>query len=89
MILLNKRKSLEGREDYDQIDFDHFYRNGYDAPFKFWNRKNEVYFVKKKRRLKSLQTKTNTNNCTIWYGYLPSILLHEKAKLSVIDVIYF
>merc|ERR1712059_23854 len=41
------RKSLEGREDFEQIEFDHYFRQGYDAPFKFWNRKNEIFFVKK------------------------------------------
>jgi len=41
------RKDLESREDYQQIDFDSFFRQGYDAPFKFWGRKNEVFFVKK------------------------------------------
>jgi len=41
------RKDLESREDYQQIDFDTFFRQGYDAPFKFWGRKNEVFFVKK------------------------------------------
>merc|ERR1712176_182640 len=41
------KKSLEGRDDFDEIDFDQFYRQGYDAPFKFWNRKNEVFFAKK------------------------------------------
>merc|ERR1711997_311843 len=41
------RKDLESREDYQQIDFDSFFRQGFDAPFKFWGRKNEVFFVKR------------------------------------------
>lgn len=41
------RKDLESRDDYQQIDFNSFFRQGYDAPFKFWGRKNEVFFVKK------------------------------------------
>lgn len=41
------RKDLESRDDYQQIDFDVFYRQGFDAPYKFWGRKNEVFFVKK------------------------------------------
>ena len=59
------KKDLESRDDYQQIDFDSFFRleyikvfsynyicfltfrQGYDAPFKFWGRKNEVFFVKK------------------------------------------
>ena len=41
------RKDLQGREDYGQIDFDTFYRQGFDAPYKFWSRKNEVFFIQK------------------------------------------
>lgn len=41
------RRDLQAREDYGQIDFDTFYRQGFDAPFKFWSRKNEVFFTKK------------------------------------------
>jgi len=41
------KKDLESRDDYQQIDFDTFFRQGFDAPFKFWGRKNEVFFVKK------------------------------------------
>jgi len=41
------RKSLETREDFEQIDFEEYFRQGFDAPYKFWNRKNEVFFIKK------------------------------------------
>jgi len=41
------KKDLEGREDFSQIDFEMYYRQGFDAPFKFWGRKNEVFFTKK------------------------------------------
>jgi len=40
-------KDLKTREDAEQIDFETYYRQGYDAPFKFWGRKNEVLIVKK------------------------------------------
>ena len=29
-----------------KIDESHYYTNGYDAPFKLWNRRNEVMFQK-------------------------------------------
>ena len=29
-----------------KIDESHYYTNGYDAPFKLWNRRNEVWRVK-------------------------------------------
>merc|ERR1711997_662275 len=38
--------SLRGREDFEAINTKEYYRVGYDAPFKFWNRKNEVFVVK-------------------------------------------
>lgn len=38
---------LKNRKDADTIDFDSFYRLGYDAPYKFWGRKNEVFVIKK------------------------------------------
>jgi len=41
------KKDLEGRDDFNHIDFDMYYRQGFDAPFKFWGRKNEVFFTKK------------------------------------------
>jgi len=41
------RKDLEGRDDFGDINFDMYYRQGFDSPFKFWGRKNEVFFVKK------------------------------------------
>eukprot|EP00092_Neocalanus_flemingeri_P028125 GFUD01030545.1.p1 GENE.GFUD01030545.1~~GFUD01030545.1.p1 ORF type:complete len:219 (+),score=79.44 GFUD01030545.1:98-754(+) len=41
------KKDLEGRDDFGQIDFEMYYRQGFDAPFKFWGRKNEVFFIKK------------------------------------------
>lgn len=28
------------------VDYSKFYRAGYDAPMKFWNRRNEVWYVK-------------------------------------------
>jgi len=41
------RRDLQTRDDYKQIDIDTFYRQGFDAPYKFWGRKNEVFFAKK------------------------------------------
>eukprot|EP00092_Neocalanus_flemingeri_P034323 GFUD01037330.1.p1 GENE.GFUD01037330.1~~GFUD01037330.1.p1 ORF type:complete len:232 (-),score=65.00 GFUD01037330.1:158-853(-) len=41
------KKDLEGREDFSHIVFDMHYRQGFDAPYKFWGRKNEVFFIKK------------------------------------------
>jgi len=41
------RKSLENREDFGQIQTDEYFRQGFDAPYKFWNRKNEIFFIKK------------------------------------------
>jgi len=38
---------LKTREDADTIDFDSYYRQGFDAPYKFWGRKNEVFVTKK------------------------------------------
>ena len=29
-----------------KVDKSHFYENSYDAPFKMWNRRNEVWRVK-------------------------------------------
>ncbi len=29
-----------------KVDKSHYYTNGYDAPFKLWNRRNEVWRVK-------------------------------------------
>jgi len=40
-------KELRTREDADTIDFDSYYRQGFDAPHKFWGRKNEVFVTKK------------------------------------------
>merc|ERR1711872_1021370 len=34
------------RDDYGDINFDLYYRQGFDAPYKFWGRKNEVFFIK-------------------------------------------
>jgi len=39
--------SLESHSDYGNIDTGVTFRQGYDAPFKFWGRKNEVFVVKK------------------------------------------
>merc|ERR1712215_92746 len=41
------KQDLESRNDFKEIDFEVYYRQGFDAPFKFWGRKNEVFFVKK------------------------------------------
>jgi len=38
--------SLRGRDDFDAINTKEYFRQGFDAPFKFWNRKNEVFLVK-------------------------------------------
>jgi len=38
--------SLEGHPDYSRINTTEYYWNSHDAPFKFWNRKNEVFLVK-------------------------------------------
>jgi len=38
--------SLRGREDFDAVNTKEYFRQGFDAPFKFWNRKNEVFLVK-------------------------------------------
>ena len=51
-LLLSLRRNLlnlliKNRKDADTIDFDSFYRLGYDAPYKFWGRKNEVFVIKK------------------------------------------
>lgn len=43
----NLIKDLKTRPDAGDIDFDVYFRQGYDAPFKFWGRKNEVLVVKK------------------------------------------
>ena len=29
----------------DSIDFSKFYTAGYDSPWKFWNRRNEIMFL--------------------------------------------
>jgi len=39
-------ESLKGRDDFGSINTDEYFRQGFDAPFKFWNRKNEVLLVK-------------------------------------------
>lgn len=41
------KQDLAGRDDYSQIDFDMYFRQGFDAPYKLWGRKNEVFFTKK------------------------------------------
>jgi len=43
-MLINDLKS---REDFDEIDTETYFRQGFDAPFKFWGRKNEVFVTKK------------------------------------------
>jgi len=45
------QKDLEGRDDYGDINFDLYYRQGFDAPYKFWGRKNEVFFIKKSENI--------------------------------------
>jgi len=41
------KEDLELRKDVNEINFKMYYRQGFDAPFKFWGRKNEVFYVKK------------------------------------------
>merc|ERR1711892_697487 len=41
------KTDLQGRDDFGEIDFDMYFRQGFDAPYKFWGRKNEVFFTKK------------------------------------------
>jgi len=43
-LLINDLKS---RDDFHQIDTETYFRQGFDAPFKFWGRKNEVFVIKK------------------------------------------
>ena len=51
---MNESKWKKELEDLDQlieakglkVDKSHHYTNGYDAPFKLWNRRNEVWRVK-------------------------------------------
>jgi len=38
--------SLRERDDFDAVNTKEYFRQGFDAPFKFWNRKNEVFLVK-------------------------------------------
>jgi len=38
--------SLRGRDDFGDINTKEYFRQGFDSPFKFWNRKNEVFLVK-------------------------------------------
>lgn len=33
--------------DNNEVDFSSYYTAGYDSPMKFWNRRNEIMFVKK------------------------------------------
>jgi len=35
------------QEEGRGVEEDVFYENGYDSPMKFWNRRNEVWLVKK------------------------------------------
>jgi hypothetical protein len=41
------KKDLESRPDFSEIETATYFRQGFDAPFKFWGRKNEVFFIKK------------------------------------------
>jgi len=41
------KKDLEGRDDLNHIDFEIYFRQGFDSPFKSSERKNEVFFTKK------------------------------------------
>ena len=51
---MNHEKWLKEMADLDEliekqglkVDKSHFYTNGYDAPFKLFNRKNEVWRIK-------------------------------------------
>lgn len=38
---------LETHPDHGKLDLESYFRQGYDAPFKFWGRKNEIFLVKK------------------------------------------
>ena len=35
-------KKLDNTDYSDDVDFSNFYTAGYDSPWKFWNRRNEV-----------------------------------------------
>ena len=51
---MNESKWKKELEELDKLieeknlktDKSHYYTNGYDAPFKMWNRRNEVWRVK-------------------------------------------
>jgi len=45
----NERSSLYQlvSDSQEEIEPNEFYVNGYDRPTKFWNRRNEVWLVKK------------------------------------------
>ena len=83
-----------------KIDKSHYYTNGYDAPFKMWNRRNEVWRVKSEEQkcfdkivwLKLVNCKTyfhNTvcklRNCS--HSYLSKIFL--KATIGTFESIFY
>ena len=37
-------KKLDNTDYYDDVDFSSLYTAGYDSPWKFWNRRNEVMY---------------------------------------------
>lgn len=41
------KKFLKTMVGDDDVDFDGYYRNGYDAPMRLFNRRNEVWYIKK------------------------------------------
>ena len=43
------------KKNVDSIDFSDFYTAGYDSPMKFWNRRNEVMFVKKNEEIPDVE----------------------------------
>ena len=40
-------KILETTDYAGDVDFSKFYTAGYDSPWKFWNRRNEVMYLAK------------------------------------------
>merc|ERR1712029_1309627 len=53
------KKALEFGEELqdraDEVDFSRYLTAGYDSPMKFWNRRNEVMFVKKNEEIPDVE----------------------------------
>ena len=43
----------------DEVEFSPYITAGYDSPMKFWNRKNEVMFLKKDEPTPDLEIESN------------------------------